>query len=72
MRTGTINSKAKQSRDITTATTAGLVKEVRSSLTVGVNRTCSNRRNEKNKCSSKESREVNGTTKKGFLCNGCG
>jgi len=53
------------------ATTTSLAKETEDHLTADANRTCSNGKDEKNKCSSKESGEANGTTEKVSLYNGC-
>jgi len=53
-------------------TASSLAEEIRSPSIVDTNRACSDERCGKDKCSSnKESREINRTTKKGSLCNGC-
>ena len=53
-------------------TTLDLARETGDSLIVDNNRACSDRRSGKNKYSSKEFREANGTIKKKSLYNGCG
>ena len=72
MRIEAASSKAKQSGDTMTTTTACLAKEVRNP-TIDANRACSNGNGKKNKCNSnKEFRKTNKTTKKGSLCDECG
>ena len=52
---------------------SSLAEKIRSFSTVDTNRACFDGRCGKDKCSSnKESREINGTIKKKFLCNECG